>query len=244
MRKLISLLIMTSILLWGGVMDKQFEADIFTTALGDLKITFIGHATLMFEINDRVIHIDPVTREADYSRLPAADLILVTHEHFDHLDPEALQLITKKTTRLIYTGRCANQHPGGTIMDNGDQLDLDWVKIEALPAYNIVNERSPGRPFHPGGAGNGYVLSIGGKRIYVAGDTENIPEMKRLENIDIAFLPMNLPYTMTPEMVAEATLAFRPNILYPYHFGSTDPQDLVNLLGEQKDIEIRIRKLQ
>ena len=121
---------------------------------------------------------------------------------------------------------------------------MEWIKIEAVPAYNIVHERSPGKPFHPQGVGNGYVLTIADKRIYVAGDTENIPEMRALKNIDITFLPMNLPYTMTPEMVADAAQAFRPRILYPYHYGSTDPRELVKLLEDEKDIEVRIRALQ
>ncbi|MFQ5722189.1 MAG: MBL fold metallo-hydrolase, partial [Candidatus Aminicenantales bacterium] len=116
-------------------------------------------------------------------------------------------------------------------------------KIEAVPAYNIVHKRSSGLPFHPRGIGNGYVINFGDKRVYVAGDTENIPEMKQLKNIDIAFLPMNLPYTMTPEMVAEAARMFRPKILYPYHYGQTDTSKIVELLKDDKDIEVHIRKL-
>jgi L-ascorbate metabolism protein UlaG (beta-lactamase superfamily) len=118
------------------------------------------------------------------------------------------------------------------------------VKIEAVPAYNIVNKRDATHVYHPKGEGNGYILTLGDKRIYIAGDTENTPEMKALKNIDVAFLPMNLPYTMTPEMVADAVRAFRPEILYPYHYGETDPQILVDLLKDEKSTEIRIRRMQ
>lgn len=225
-------------------MQEEFESDIITTSGGELKLTFIGHASLMFEFDYKIIHIDPVLQEADYSTLPAADLILITHEHFDHLDEDAIKRVTNKRTQLIYTQKCSDQVTGGKVLHNGAKINLEWIKIEAVPAYNIVHELSLGKPFHPQGVGNGYVLTIADKRIYVAGDTENIPEMKALENIDIAFLPMNLPYTMTPEMVADAAQAFRPRILYPYHCGSTDPWELVKLLEDEKDIAVRIRQLQ
>ena len=124
-------------------------------------------------------------------------------------------------------------------MANGESRTVQGIKIEAVPAYNIVNAR----PFHPKGVGNGYVLTLGDTRVYIAGDTENTPEMKALKNIDIAFLPMNLPYTMTPEMVADAAKAFKPKVLYPYHYGDTDTQKLVDLLKGEKGIEVRIRNL-
>ena len=129
-------------------------------------------------------------------------------------------------------------------MKNGDVQTVKGIRIEAVPAYNIVHKRPNGQPYHPKGVGNGYVLTFGDKRVYVAGDTENIPEMKALRGIDIAFLPMNLPYTMTPEMVADAAQAFQPKVLYPYHYGETDPSELVKLLEGQKGIEVRIREMQ
>ena len=128
-------------------------------------------------------------------------------------------------------------------MRNGDVKTVDGLKIEAVPAYNLVHMRSKGVPFHIKGIGNGYVITFGNKRVYVAGDTENIPEMKNLKNIDIAFLPMNLPYTMTPEMVADAAIAFKPKILYPYHFGNTDTSRIVDLLKDHKEIEVRIKDM-
>ena len=129
-------------------------------------------------------------------------------------------------------------------MNNGETQTIDSVKIEAVPAYNIVHKRENGEPYHPKGLGNGYVLTFGDKRVYVAGDTENIPEMKSLQAIDFAFLPMNLPYTMTPEMVADAATAFRPKILYPYHYGDTDTSRIVVLLKDAQGIEVRIRNMQ
>jgi L-ascorbate metabolism protein UlaG (beta-lactamase superfamily) len=128
------------------------------------------------------------------------------------------------------------------VMKNGDRQEFNNIVVEAVPAYNIINERAPGQPFHPKGEGNGYVLTIGGKRFYVAGDTENTPEMKSLKKIDVAFLPMNLPYTMTPEMVADAAKAFKPKILYPYHTGETDTNKIVDLMKDS-GIEVRIRNL-
>lgn len=128
-------------------------------------------------------------------------------------------------------------------MKNGDVRTVGGLRIEAVPAYNIVNMRSEGVPFHPKGLGNGYVILFGDKRIYVAGDTENIPEMQQLKNIDVAFLPMNLPYTMTPEMVADAAKSFKPKILYPYHYGNTEPSKIVELLKDEAWIEVRIRKM-
>ncbi len=221
----------------------KFEEDFIKTSKGDLKITFIGHGTLMFTFEEMDIHVDPVGRYTDYSLLPQADLILVTHEHGDHLDPDVIKTIRTDKTHLILTEKCAAKVKGGFIMKNGDVKTIQGLKIEAIPAYNIVHMRRENVPFHPKGQGNGYIITFGDKRVYVAGDTENTPEMKALKDINIAFLPMNLPYTMTPEMVADAAKAFKPEILYPYHFGNTDTSKIVELLKDKKDIEVRIRKM-
>jgi L-ascorbate metabolism protein UlaG (beta-lactamase superfamily) len=198
----------------------------------------------MFAFGGKIIHVDPFSRLTDYSKLPQADMILLTHEHPDHLDLKALDSLRADKTKIILTENCAQQVKGGIIMKNGDVRTVDGLKIEAVPAYNLVHMRSEGVPFHPKGNGNGYVITFGDKRIYVAGDTENIPEMKQLKDIDIAFLPMNLPYTMTPEMVADAVRAFKPKVLYPYHYGKTEPSKLIELMKDTPEVEIRIRKME
>jgi L-ascorbate metabolism protein UlaG (beta-lactamase superfamily) len=221
----------------------QFETDTLNTTSGDVIMTFIGHGTLMFSFNGLIVHVDPFGKMADYEKLPKADLILITHDHPDHFDRQAVELIRKKTTQIVLTKTCAKQIKDGIEMGNGDTKTICGIRIEAVPAYNIVHKREDGEPYHPRGAGNGYLLGFGDKKVYIAGDTENIPEMKKLGGVDVAFLPMNLPYTMTPEMVADAALMLHPKILYPYHYGDTDPQKLILLLKNQKEIEVRIRKL-
>jgi L-ascorbate metabolism protein UlaG (beta-lactamase superfamily) len=215
--------------------------DVLPTSTGDLAITFIGHGTLMFQHEGKVIHVDPVGREGDYAVLPDADLILVTHEHGDHLDTEAIGEILKEGTAMVVSRSCQGRLEGAAVLENGEETTAAGYQIEAIPAYNLVHMRSEGQPYHPKGNGNGYIITFGDTRVYVAGDTENTPEMKALEDIDIAFLPMNLPYTMTPEMVADAARAFRPRILYPYHFGDTDTNQLVTLMAGEEGIEVRVR---
>jgi len=221
----------------------SYERDTIPTSAGDLEITFLGHGTLMLEFHGKIIHVDPFGKVADYSRLPKADLVLISHEHFDHLDQQALATLRTPKTEVVLTEACAARVNGGLVMHNGDKRTVLGVPIEAVPAYNVLHKRDSGEPFHPRGVGNGYVLTFGDTRVYVAGDTEYIPEMSQLQAIDVAFLPMNLPYTMSPQMVADAARAFRPKILYPYHYGDTDPQRLVDLLREEPDMEIRIRNL-
>jgi len=223
---------------------QEFEEDVIPTSTGDLTITFIGHGTLMFTHGGRVIHVDPVGQEADYRAMPDADLVLVTHRHGDHLDTEAIELIATDVTTVVVSRDCRDAVKGAMILENGETETVQGFAIEAVPAYNIEHKRDNGQPFHPQGDGNGYILTFGDIRVYVAGDTENTPEMKALENIDIAFLPMNLPYTMTPEMVADAARAFRPRILYPYHYGNTDVSQLTALLADEEGIEVRVRSMQ
>lgn len=227
-----------------GFAGNTFETDVVKTADGDLEITFIGHGTLMFTFGGKIIHVDPFSRLADYSKLPQADMIFLTHEHSDHLDLKALENLRTEKTKIILTANCAQQVKGGIVMQNGDVKTVDGLKIEAVAAYNMVHMRSEEVPYHPKGNGNGYVITFGDKKIYVAGDTENIPEMKQLRDIDYAFLPMNLPYTMTPEMVADAAKAFKPGVLYPYHYGKTDPTKLLELMKDTPEVEIRIRKME
>jgi L-ascorbate metabolism protein UlaG (beta-lactamase superfamily) len=223
--------------------QQSFEKDVIPTAKGDLEIAFLGHGSLMMAFGGKIIHVDPYGEVADYGSLPKADLVLITHDHSDHLDPKAYKAILKTDTTTVASRSCAAKLPGALIMGNGDTKTILGLTVEAVPAYNIVHKRGDGNPFHPKGNGNGYIVTFGDKRVYIAGDTENTPEMKSLKGIDVAFLPMNLPYTMTPEMVADAARAFRPKVLYPYHYGDTDTSRLVKLLQGEKDIEVRIRKL-
>ena len=220
-----------------------FETDVLPTASGDLKITFIGHASLMFEFGGKVIYNDPVGQYGDFSGLPKADVILAAHEHGDHFDLETIRKISKNGTKVVMTPLCAAKLSGGIVLKNGESATVEGILIEAIPAYNLVHMRSPGAPYHPKGVGNGYVITFGDKRVYVAGDTENIPEMKALGRIDVAFLPMNLPYTMTSAMVADAARVVKPKILYPYHTTDTDTSKLQPLLKEEKGIEVRIRRM-
>jgi L-ascorbate metabolism protein UlaG (beta-lactamase superfamily) len=241
---------MFMILLVGAILSTplsgQYESDLIKTSEGELEMFFIGHGTLMFKFNELVIHIDPWMRDADYATMPDADLILVTHEHGDHLDMTAINHIMKEDTRVVMTETCMEQLEEFTaiVMHNGDEETLYGIRISAIPAYNIEHTRSNGNPYHPKGVGNGYILSFGDTNVLIGGDTENIPEYKQLKmDIDVAYLPMNLPFTMTPEMVADAALAFQPGILYPYHYGQTDPQELVKLLKDEKGIQVRVRAL-
>jgi L-ascorbate metabolism protein UlaG (beta-lactamase superfamily) len=230
--------LLSTMVLFAAYAQKKFQEDILKTSGGDLKMTFIAHGTLMLTFNGKVIHIDPVSMYADYATLPKADLILVTHEHGDHLDPKAIQAVSTANTILITNQASAKNFPNAAVMKNGDTKTVLGITIEAVPAYNLE------KPFHPKGNGNGYVLTFGDKRVFIAGDTENIPEIKALKNIDVAFLPMNQPYTMTPEQVADVAKAMQPKVLYPYHFGKTDTSALVNLLKSEKGIEVRIRALE
>jgi L-ascorbate metabolism protein UlaG (beta-lactamase superfamily) len=242
-KSLILIVLILAFFAWEATASMDFEKDVVTTSKGNLEITFIGHGSLMFTYKNIVIQVDPFSRLADYAGLPKANLILITHEHRDHLDPDALKNVRTDRTFVILTETCAAKISGGIVMKNGDVETVGGLTIEAIPAYNLVHMRSEGVPFHPKGIGNGYVITFGDTRVYVAGDTENIPEMKNLKKIDYAFLPMNLPYTMTPEMVADAAKAFKPKVLYPYHFGNTDTTQLVELMKGTPEVEVRVRKM-
>ena len=218
------------------------EFDRINTAVGNVELHFIGHGSLMFKVNGFIIHIDPVSSYANYKLLPKPDLILITHDHSDHLDIPLINEMKKEGTMVLTNEQTTEQLGWASPMGVGDRQEVNDIVIEAVHAYNIVNMNPSGEPFHPKGIGVGYVLTIGKVKFYVAGDTENIPEMKELKNIDVAFLPMNLPYTMTPVMVAEAAKSFMPEILYPYHYGETDTNEIVSLLKDS-GIEVRIRDL-
>ena len=243
-RTSLSLMLFSLVLASAAVAQEQSPPDTIKTSAGDLVITFIGHGSLLFTFGGATIYVDPYSKLADYAKLPKADVILITHEHRDHLDPAAIEKVRTGKTTIVLTEAGAGQVSGGMVVKNGDVKAIKGMTVEAVPAYNIVSKRENGQPYHPKGVGNGYIVTFGDKRVYVAGDTENVPEMKSLKNIEIAFLPMNLPYTMTPEMVADAAKIFRPRVLYPYHTGETDVAKLSALMKDQKDTEVRIRRMQ
>lgn len=234
-----------TILFWMTVssgFSQDFHKDIIPTLGGELTITFIGHGTLMFEYQEKVIHIDPWSRLANYDQLPQADAILITHEHGDHLDPGAIETLTKEGTELFLNQNSYKEIKKGKILRNGDYTAVAGLPVEVVPAYNTMARRGNGKPYHPKGEGNGYIMTFTDVRVYIAGDTEYYPEMDSFQAITIAFLPMNLPYTMTPELVAICARTIEPKIVYPYHFGETNPDKLTKLLMGS-GIEVRIRPM-
>ena len=245
MKKLIAIL--TICLLFASQINAQIdqlESEIIKTNNGDLEIVFVGHGSLIFVYQDQYIYIDPSMRSGfAYDEMPKADLVIITHEHGDHYDPKTLEKIVTDDTKYISTQVVFDYLNKGEVMNNGDAAKVLGFDISAIPAYNIERKRSNGKPFHAKGVGNGYVFTFGMTKIYVAGDTEFIPEMKNLEDIHTAFLPMNLPYTMKPEEVANAAKSFKPRILYPYHYGKTNTQELIDLMKDQQFTEVIIKKM-
>ena len=216
-------------------------ADTVKTAAGDLVITPVHHASLMLQFAGKVIHVDPWS-QGNYSSLPRADYILITDLHGDHMDRAIIDKLKKETTIIVAPAAVAKTITEAQVMNNGEKKRLGELEVEAVPMYNLQRGPQPGALFHTKGRGNGYVLTLGGKRVYIAGDTEAIPEMKALRNIDIAFVCMNLPYTMTPEEAAAAVKEFRPKVVYPYHYRGQDTKAFAAALKGEKGIEVRLRE--
>jgi L-ascorbate metabolism protein UlaG (beta-lactamase superfamily) len=225
----------------------SFEKDTIRLKNGkDLTITFLRHASLLFEYDGKVIYSDPVAEfeefRIDFEKLPKADLILVSHDHYDHLDCDVIDTLWRDGTVIVCNEASKQQLADAIVMHNGDSISLfdGEITVEAVPAYNITEGHLQ---FHPKDRGdNGYILTIGGTRIYIAGDTEDNPDTYSIKDIDIAFLPVNQPYTMTLQQAANLARAISPAILYPYHFTDTDIAQLPNLLSDT-DIEVRLRKM-
>ena len=218
------------------------ECDVFTTPSGKrLEFHALMHGSIRIVFDGTEIQVDPVTklgdRTIDFTSMPKAQYILVTHEHADHLDKQAIATLSDDNTVLVTNRRCADMLGFGKVMSNGDKLQQPHFLLEAVPAYNTTEGHLQ---FHPKGRDNGFVLNIDGMRIYIAGDTEDIPEMAQLHDIDIAFLPCNQPYTMTPEQLVKAARMFKPKVLYPYHYGQTDVSSLPETL-KADGIDVRIR---
>ncbi|MEE2862250.1 MAG: MBL fold metallo-hydrolase [Pseudomonadota bacterium] len=208
---------------------------------GEVVIHPVSHASMVWETPGGVIYVDPVGGAEAYADLPEPDLILITHEHGDHYDQPTLDALPE--VPIIANPAVADMLPEAmasrtTAMANGDEGQALDMPIMAIPAYNTTEDRLQ---YHPEGRDNGYVLTIGGKRFLIAGDTEDTPELRDLQDIFVAFLPMNLPYTMTVEQAAEAVAAFQPQVVYPYHHRGSDVQEFQRLVGESSpDTEVVI----
>lgn len=225
------------------VTTDTYEVDVFKTKSGKtVKFYALVHASMRIVYDGKEIQIDPVSKLGskviNYAAMPKADYLLVTHEHGDHFDKGAIQVLTGAKTRFITNKRCAEMYGAGEVMANGDQVKIaDDFTVEAVPAYNNTEGHLQ---FHPKGRDNGYILTIDGLRIYIAGDTEDIPEMAAIKDIDVAFMPCNQPYTMTPEQLVKAAKVVKPKVLFPYHYGRTDVSGIpAQLKGDGIDVRIR-----
>lgn len=214
-------------------------ADTLSTSAGAVTITPVTHGTVILEIQGKTWWVDPWSN-ADLSSLPKADVILITDVHGDHMDPKAIEQVSKPSTVIVAPAAVAQTVTSAKTLANGQSMTLEGVKIEAIPMYNLQRGPEPGKLFHDKGRGNGYVLNIGGKRIYFSGDTEATAEMKALESIDVAFVCMNLPYTMPPDEAAAGVAAFAPKVVYPYHYRGSDLAVFQSALAG-KPIEVRLR---
>jgi L-ascorbate metabolism protein UlaG (beta-lactamase superfamily) len=217
----------------------QRPVETFTTQAGPVKITPIRHASLMIEAGGKVIQVDPWS-QGNFDGLPKADLILLTDLHPDHLDAKAIAQVRKDSTAFIAPEAVAKTVTESKVIHNGEKTTWDQWTIEAVPMYNLKRGPSEGKFFHDKGRGNGYVITYGGTRFYIAGDTEGTPEMRALKNIDVAFVPMNLPYTMTPEEAADAVRTFHPKVVYPYHYRGSETQAFADAL-KGSGIDVRLR---
>ncbi len=241
MKKLLCMVVLVSMAFC--VSHAAQKVDEFTTKSGKkVTITCIKHASMEINFDGVEIQVDPVgmwlAPETDYARFPKANIILVTHEHKDHFDREAISCVRTPATTIYVNNAVYSMFHNGYVLNNGDMIDYsDNIKVEAVPAYNTTKGHEQ---FHPKGRDNGYVLTLDGLRIYIAGDTEDIPEMANLKDIDIAFLPCNQPYTMTPEQLANAARIIKPKVLFPYHYSDT-PVSRVCLLLAGSGIDVRIR---
>ncbi len=228
---------------------QRISPDQFSTSLGTLTIQPINHATFVMTVAGKIIYVDPVGGAAIFQGLGAPDIILITDIHGDHMDSATIAAVSKSSTIIVAPQAVADKLPGYekvhlTVMHNGDNTSILGLPVLAIPMYNLPD--GPSAAMHTKGRGNGYVLNIGGKHIYISGDTQGIPEMRSLRDIDIAFVCMNLPYTMDVKEAADAVLAFRPKIVYPYHYrgknGLSDVAQFKALVdADNKGIEVRLR---
>ena len=226
-----------------AIAAEPLTGDRVATKDGDLIIHPINHATLALGWKKLTIFVDPVGGAARFAGLPRADLVLLTDIHGDHLNADTIQAVATAKTQLVVTPAVVEQLPEAlrahaTILTNGQSATVLGVTVEAIAAYNLTAERLK---FHAKGRGNGYVLTLGGKRVYLSGDTEDTPELRGLRNIDVACVCMNLPYTMDVDHAASAVRAFRPKIIYPCHYRGSDLEKFKKLVGDDVGAEVRLR---
>jgi L-ascorbate metabolism protein UlaG (beta-lactamase superfamily) len=220
------------------VVDKMATRD------GELAITTLGHAALMFQYRGKVIHVDPVIDfTGDLAGQPKADLILITHEHADHLDQGAIRTLSKSDTLVVACRSCTAALPEAKILRNGDSGTFVGIRVEAIPSYNLEHVGSSGRLQHAPGDGNSYLLTFGDKRIVIGGDGGVVPELNALRDIDVAFLPMNLPPLRTATIMVDTVRAMKPRVVYPHHYGEIGPYEAVRLLQDEPGLEVRIRDM-
>ena len=219
--------------------------DRIESSAGDIMIHPVTHASIVITTKNKSIFVDPVGEASLYKSFPKPDLILLTDIHGDHLNPATIQAVKTDMTLIVGPKAVADKLTGVTVIQNGDRSIRAGIVLEAVPMYNITKER---KKFHPMGRGNGYIMTLNSKRIYISGDTEDIPEMKNLKNIDAAFVCMNLPYTMDETRAASAVLAFKPGIVYPYHFRGKkegqpffhDVKKFKSIVDANKAIDVRL----
>lgn len=202
---------------------------IYQTPDGEqLGVELLGHGSVRFSFNDKNFYVDPYSNVADYSKYPAADIIFISHSHGDHYDVKALDCIANENTPFVISPTVPQYNGNCTVVKAGDSYDFEGVHVDIVEAYNIASTRPDGNPYHPKGEGIGFIFDFGGCRVYVAGDTEPTPEMMSLTDLDIAFIPKNVPYTMTDEQFVSTVNALMPKFLYPYHFFEPLSDTLVN----------------
>jgi L-ascorbate metabolism protein UlaG (beta-lactamase superfamily) len=233
-----SLLIAVLALLLNVFAHAAAEPQVFPTSAGPVKITPLYHASTLIEAGGKAIYLDPA-KPAKLTGLPKADLILITDIHGDHMDPDSIREVSKSDTAMYAPPAVVESVPQAQRIANGETKNWQGWTIEAVPAYNLKRGPEPGKLFHDKGRGTGYVLTYGGKRFYFSGDTEGVPEMRALKNIDVAFVCMNLPYTMPPDEAADAVKAFHPKVVIPYHYRGSDLSVFQKAL-EGTGIEVRV----
>jgi L-ascorbate metabolism protein UlaG (beta-lactamase superfamily) len=214
------------------------EVQVFSTEAGPVRITPLSHASTLIEAGGKTIYLDPA-KPVDFSARPKADLVLITDIHGDHMDPDSIKLVSQAQTEILAPPAVVQTVSQAKPIANGETKTWRSWTIEAVPAYNLKRGPAPGKLFHDKGRGNGYVLTYGGKRFYFSGDTEGVPEMRALKNIDVAFVCMNLPYTMPPDEAADAVKAFHPKLVIPYHYRGSDLTVFQKKL-EGTGIEVRL----